>query len=40
MHRAVQRLVETLQARGVAEVKLVLVPAGFKGIDDYLAATP
>ena len=39
VHRAVHRLVAALGAHGVAEAKLVLVPVGFKGIDDYLAAT-
>jgi hypothetical protein len=38
VHRAVQRLGTALAARG-AEGKLVLVPEGYKGIDDYLAAT-
>jgi hypothetical protein len=38
VYRAVQRLGAALAARG-AEGKLVLVPAGYKGIDDYLAAT-
>jgi uncharacterized protein DUF3854 len=37
--RAVQRLVTALHARGVAEVRRVIIPPGFKGIDDYLAAT-
>lgn len=37
VHRAVHRLGEALAARG-AEAKLVLVPEGYKGIDDYLAA--
>ncbi len=36
---AIQRLAAALLARG-AEPKLVVVPDGFKGIDDYLAATP
>ena len=39
VHRAVHRLVAALGAHGVAEARLVLVPAGYKGIDDYLAAT-
>jgi Domain of unknown function (DUF3854) len=39
VHRAIHRLVAALGAHGVAEAKLVLIPAGFKGIDDYLAAT-
>jgi len=38
VHRGVQRLATALAGRG-AEGKLVLVPQGFKGIDDYLAAT-
>jgi hypothetical protein len=38
VHRAVHRLGDALAARG-AEGKLVLVPEGYKGIDDYLAAT-
>jgi hypothetical protein len=38
VYRAVQRLGAALAARG-AEGKLVLVPAGYNGIDDYLAAT-
>jgi hypothetical protein len=38
VHRAVQRLGVALAARG-AEGKLVLIPDGYKGIDDYLAAT-
>jgi hypothetical protein len=38
VHRAVYRLGEALAARG-AEAKLVLVPDGYKGIDDYLVAT-
>lgn len=36
--RAVHRLGAALTARG-AEARAVLVPAGFKGIDDYLAAS-
>jgi Domain of unknown function (DUF3854) len=36
--RAVRQLGAALAARG-AESKLVLVPEGYKGIDDYLAAT-
>jgi hypothetical protein len=36
---AAQRLADALRARGVREAKRVVVPAGFKGIDDYLAAT-
>jgi hypothetical protein len=36
--RAVHQLGAALAARG-AESKLVLVPEGYKGIDDYLAAT-
>jgi len=38
VHRAVNRLGEALSARG-ATAKLVLVPTGYKGIDDYLVAT-
>ena len=38
VHRAVNRLGEALSARG-AMAKLVLVPTGYKGIDDYLIAT-
>jgi hypothetical protein len=38
VHLAVQRLGAALAARG-AEGKLVLVPEGYRGIDDYLAAT-
>lgn len=38
VHGAVQRLARALSARGVAEVKLVHIPAGFKGIDEWLAA--
>jgi hypothetical protein len=34
---AVQHLVRALQARDVAEVRRVRLPAGFKGIDDWLA---
>jgi Domain of unknown function (DUF3854) len=37
--RAVHRLVQALSTHGVKETQLVLVPAGYKGIDDYLAAT-
>lgn len=37
VYRAAQRLGDALAARG-AEAKLVLLPAGYKGIDDYLAA--
>jgi hypothetical protein len=40
VRRAVDRLVAALSARGVAEIRLVVVPDGFKGIDDYLVATP
>jgi hypothetical protein len=39
VHRAVHRLVAALGARGVGEARLVIIPAGYKGIDDYLAAT-
>jgi hypothetical protein len=39
VHRAVQGLVAALGARGVAETRVVFVPDGYKGIDDYLAAT-
>jgi hypothetical protein len=39
VHRSVHRLVGALGAHGVAEAKLVLIPAGYKGIDDYLTAT-
>jgi hypothetical protein len=35
---AVHRLVRALQARRVGEVRRVLLPAGFKGIDDWLAS--
>ena len=35
---AVRGLVRALQARRVGQVHRVLIPAGFKGIDDYLAA--
>lgn len=38
VHRAVHRLGDALATRG-AVGKLVMVPAGYKGIDDYLAAT-
>jgi len=38
VRRAVQRLGAALTARG-AVAKLVLVPEGYKGIDDYLVAT-
>jgi hypothetical protein len=38
VHAAVHRLVEALGARGAAEARLVRIPAGFKGIDDWLAA--
>jgi hypothetical protein len=37
VYRAVRLLVSALQARRVAEVRRVLLPAGFKGIDDWLA---
>jgi hypothetical protein len=36
--RAVRGLAAALSARGTASVELVRVPAGFKGIDDWLAA--
>lgn len=39
VHRAVRALAAAFNAHGVAETKLVLVPDGYKGIDDYLAAT-
>ena len=39
VHRAVHHLVAALGARGVPEARLVVVPEGYKGIDDYLAAT-
>jgi hypothetical protein len=39
VHRAVRRLGDALVARG-ATAQLVRVPAGFKGIDDWLAARP
>jgi hypothetical protein len=40
VQRAVDRLAAALAVRGVGEVRLVVVPDGFKGIDDYLVATP
>lgn len=39
IERAIRRLAAALNARG-ATPRLVVVPAGFKGIDDFLAATP
>lgn len=39
VHRAVHRLGDALGASGAAEARLILVPPGFKGIDDFLAAT-
>jgi hypothetical protein len=38
VHRAVHRLVDALRARGAAEARLVRIPAGYKGIDDWLGA--
>jgi hypothetical protein len=38
VHAAVHRLVDAVGARGAAEARLVRIPAGFKGIDDWLAA--
>jgi Domain of unknown function (DUF3854) len=39
VHRAVHRLVSALDARRVGEARLILIPPGYKGIDDYLSAT-
>lgn len=39
VYRAVERLVQALRRRGTAAVHVILVPDGYKGIDDYLAAT-
>jgi hypothetical protein len=38
VHHAVHRLVDALETRGVADARLILVPEGYKGIDDYLGA--